>query len=137
VLGGMEVLQCYNPHRTEGFCTIGVLQRCYRGATGCYAPWPEGAETAETLTQRTQRTQRERESLRAKGSPGAQRTLLNSLRLTWCLGVLVDAVALLRNLALLQGLSRPHYWSSCAPNRASWTWSREQDRSWGDIVFPS
>jgi len=34
VLGGMEVLQCYNPHRTEGFCTIGVLQRCYRGATG-------------------------------------------------------------------------------------------------------
>ena len=40
VLGGMEVLQCYNPHRTEGFCTIGVLQRCYRGATGCYAAWP-------------------------------------------------------------------------------------------------
>ena len=32
----MEVLQCYNPHRTERFCTIGVLQRCYSGATGCY-----------------------------------------------------------------------------------------------------
>ena len=43
MLGGMEVLQCYNPHRTEGFCTIGVLQRCNRGATRCYAPWPEGA----------------------------------------------------------------------------------------------
>jgi hypothetical protein len=25
----MEVLQCYNPHKTERFCTIGVLQRCY------------------------------------------------------------------------------------------------------------
>jgi len=32
----MEVLQCYNPHKTERFCTIGVLQRCYTGATGCY-----------------------------------------------------------------------------------------------------
>src|SRR6266851_5760623 len=26
---GLEVLQCYNPHKSEGFCTIGVLQRCY------------------------------------------------------------------------------------------------------------
>ena len=43
VLGGMEVLQCYNPYKIRGFCPIGVLQRCYRGATGCYAPWPEGA----------------------------------------------------------------------------------------------
>ena len=43
VFGGMEVLQCYNPHESEGFCTIGVLQRCYRGATGCYGV-PQGAE---------------------------------------------------------------------------------------------
>ena len=34
--GGMEVLQCYNPRKTERFCMIGVLQRCYTGATGCY-----------------------------------------------------------------------------------------------------
>jgi hypothetical protein len=82
----MEVLQCYNPHRTEGFCTIGVLQRCYRGATGCYTPWPEGAETAETLTAEngknaetltaknaetlTARNTKNAESLRAKESPG-------------------------------------------------------------------
>jgi hypothetical protein len=32
----MEVLQCYNPHRTEGLFMIGVLQKCYKGATGCY-----------------------------------------------------------------------------------------------------
>ena len=32
----MEVLQCYKPHKIERFCTIGVLQRCYKGATGCY-----------------------------------------------------------------------------------------------------
>ena len=29
VFGGVEVLQCYNPHKTEGFCTM----RCYKGAT--------------------------------------------------------------------------------------------------------
>ena len=36
VFGGLEVLQCYNPHKTGGFCTM----RCYKGATkvlhGCY-----------------------------------------------------------------------------------------------------
>lgn len=35
---------------------------------------------------------------------GLNAHFLNSLRLTWCLGLLVDAVALLRNLALLQGI---------------------------------
>jgi hypothetical protein len=32
----VEVLQCYNPHKSERFCTIEVLQRCYEGVTGCY-----------------------------------------------------------------------------------------------------
>ena len=41
-LGGLEVLQCYKLGKTDGFCTIGVLQRCYRGATGCYARKAEG-----------------------------------------------------------------------------------------------
>jgi hypothetical protein len=36
---------------------------------------------------------------------GLNSQFLNSLRLTWCLGLLVDAVALLRNLALLQGVT--------------------------------
>jgi len=57
VLGGMEVLQCYNPHRIEGFRAIRALQRCYRGATECYAPWPEAAETAETFTTETLTTE--------------------------------------------------------------------------------
>ncbi len=30
----MEVLQCYNPHRTERLSRSKVLQRCYKGATG-------------------------------------------------------------------------------------------------------
>ena len=29
MFGGLEVLQCYNLHKTEGFCTVG----CYKGAT--------------------------------------------------------------------------------------------------------
>ena len=29
MFGGLEVLQCYNPHKTGRFCTIG----CYKGAT--------------------------------------------------------------------------------------------------------
>ena len=29
MFGGLEVLQCYNPHKTERFCTM----RCYKGAT--------------------------------------------------------------------------------------------------------
>jgi len=49
VLGGMEVLQCYNPHRIEGFCAIRVLQRCYRGATGATLRGRK-EETAETFT---------------------------------------------------------------------------------------
>ena len=32
----MEVLHCYNPHRTGRFSTIQVLQGCYGDATGCY-----------------------------------------------------------------------------------------------------
>src|ERR1700747_3151658 len=70
VLGGMEVLQCYNPHRTDGFCTIGVLQRCYRGATGCYAPWPEGAATPETLTTENAKNT---ETLTARNAKNAER----------------------------------------------------------------
>ena len=34
VFGGMEVLQCYNPHKTGGFCTIRVLQGCYKVLQG-------------------------------------------------------------------------------------------------------
>ena len=29
MFGGLEVLQCYNPHKTEGFARSG----CYKGAT--------------------------------------------------------------------------------------------------------
>ncbi len=36
---------------------------------------------------------------------GLNSQFLNSLRLTWYLGLLVDAVALLRNLALLEGIT--------------------------------
>jgi len=36
---------------------------------------------------------------------GLNSQFLNSLRLTWCLGLMVDAVVLLRNLALLQEVS--------------------------------
>jgi len=82
-----------------------------RGATkmlpGCYGVLRSVAgrsgNSRDFNPENTKNAERERAS-RAKESPGAQRTLLNSLRLTWCLGVLVDAVALLRNLALLQGI---------------------------------
>jgi hypothetical protein len=45
VFGGLEVLQCYNPHKTERFCTIGVLQRCYEGVTECYAGKAESGKS--------------------------------------------------------------------------------------------
>ena len=35
---------------------------------------------------------------------GLNSQFLNTLRLTWCLGLMVDAVVLLRNLALLEGI---------------------------------
>jgi hypothetical protein len=38
---------------------------------------------------------------------GLNSQFLNSLRLTWCLGLIVDAVVLLRNLALLEKVDSP------------------------------
>ncbi len=37
MFGCPRVLQCYNPHKIRGFLMFRVLQRCYKGATGCYS----------------------------------------------------------------------------------------------------
>jgi hypothetical protein len=50
---------------------------------------------------------------------GLNSQFLNSLRLTWCLGLMVDAVVLLRNLALMQEISSPQLLNQLLPKQGS------------------
>jgi hypothetical protein len=49
VFGGMEVLHCYNPHKTERLLRSRVLQRCYKVLQGAteLGPEPVGGGVAE------------------------------------------------------------------------------------------
>jgi hypothetical protein len=49
---------------------------------------------------------------------GLNSQFLNSLRLAWCLGLIVDAVVLLRNLALLQGDSQTNLLQQLLPKQS-------------------
>lgn len=50
---------------------------------------------------------------------GLNSQFLNSLRLTWCLGLMVDAVGLLRNLALLRASPSSQWLAELSPKQQS------------------
>ena len=50
---------------------------------------------------------------------GLNSQFLNSLRLTWCLGLIVDSVVLLRNLALLQNIQSAPLLQEILPKQGS------------------
>jgi len=52
-----------------------------------------------------------------KNQLGLNAQFLNSLRLTWCLGLIVDAVVLLRNLALLEEADSPRLLKQLVPSQ--------------------
>jgi hypothetical protein len=54
-----------------------------------------------------------------KNRLGLNAEFLNSLRLTWCLGLIVDAVVLLRNLALLREIASPTLLEPLLPKQGS------------------
>src|SRR5438034_1066674 len=66
----MEVLQCYNPHKTGGFCTIRVLQGCYTV--------PQGATDGQIAAQL-----RARKQLRARSSAGGDAAFADLSLRTW------------------------------------------------------
>ena len=108
VFGGMEVLQCYNPHRSERFCTIGVLQRCYSGATGCYVCGRKERKTAET-----QQPSCNQKTLTAENAKMTPRAVLFFRRLPIFVQVASSNQTALLNLAQSSVLSN-NFWQDVA-----------------------
>ena len=76
VFGGMEVLQCYNPHKTERFCMIGVLQRCYKVLQG--ATKGGGHERQIEFPGLVGRPLRARECIGTRNTGGSVRALFSA-----------------------------------------------------------